>query len=511
MSDYKLEFKLKQHTPIIHFQWEQKGATIRPPELKSKLDKWIIQRNTACYGLEKDLLDAAKSNNELKQWIKGSKKKDHPALDYKIRIDAIGENLLINEINPTKSYNKTGHPILRNNDYPQYFGNQLKYTGDINHPKEEFLTGKKKIKRLTYYHEVRVVIESVHDGLLKEIKKEFPVFLLHTNFGTRQSKGFGSFYLHKTDECFPQKEGVIDQGFFVDSFDYCFDINVGGHTESERVKNLFVQIDFFYKTLRGGINPNDTHSMYFKSLMWKYAKSLGKQWEKKTIKQYYLPSKENVQKSHHSETNSPLGWDKGKKAKMPYPNSNGTKYEITHMLWRDLLGLSSNQRWMSYSIDIKKESLKRVGNKSEYTRFKSPIFLKPIRTGLNSFRIFLEVPKYLKESFKDNSIKTPESEILGEWFKISTGFAHPLELPFPLNFDYDEFFKCAFSTNPSSYVKDDDFIIDSHGNYKRKEHGRRIGIKDRGRWVEIDNPAFISIQSIFDQLAYQVELKTKHI
>lgn len=30
----ELIVKLKQHTPIIHFQWDQKGATLRATELK---------------------------------------------------------------------------------------------------------------------------------------------------------------------------------------------------------------------------------------------------------------------------------------------------------------------------------------------------------------------------------------------------------------------------------------------------------------------------------------------
>ena len=33
--------ELKQHTPIIHFQPDQKGATLRATELKPKLDKYI--------------------------------------------------------------------------------------------------------------------------------------------------------------------------------------------------------------------------------------------------------------------------------------------------------------------------------------------------------------------------------------------------------------------------------------------------------------------------------------
>lgn len=41
MNKYKVEFTLKQHTPIIHFQSEQVGATLRATELKPKFDRFI--------------------------------------------------------------------------------------------------------------------------------------------------------------------------------------------------------------------------------------------------------------------------------------------------------------------------------------------------------------------------------------------------------------------------------------------------------------------------------------
>ena len=40
---YKLEFTLKEHTPIIHFQHDQDGATLRATEVKPKLDRFIIK------------------------------------------------------------------------------------------------------------------------------------------------------------------------------------------------------------------------------------------------------------------------------------------------------------------------------------------------------------------------------------------------------------------------------------------------------------------------------------
>ena len=40
----KLEFTLRQHTPMIHFQSDQAGATLRATELKPKLDRYLIEK-----------------------------------------------------------------------------------------------------------------------------------------------------------------------------------------------------------------------------------------------------------------------------------------------------------------------------------------------------------------------------------------------------------------------------------------------------------------------------------
>ena len=39
---YSISFTLKQHTPLIHFQHNLPGATLRSTELKSALDKFLI-------------------------------------------------------------------------------------------------------------------------------------------------------------------------------------------------------------------------------------------------------------------------------------------------------------------------------------------------------------------------------------------------------------------------------------------------------------------------------------
>ena len=42
-NKFKVEFTLKQHTPIIHFQSDQVGATLRATELKPKFDRFLLE------------------------------------------------------------------------------------------------------------------------------------------------------------------------------------------------------------------------------------------------------------------------------------------------------------------------------------------------------------------------------------------------------------------------------------------------------------------------------------
>ena len=77
---YTLTIKLKQHTPLIHFQHDQDGATLRASEVKPKLDKYILGK----------LNQEEKKQGESEGWIKG-KGKDKEWLDYKMSIKASGK------------------------------------------------------------------------------------------------------------------------------------------------------------------------------------------------------------------------------------------------------------------------------------------------------------------------------------------------------------------------------------------------------------------------------------
>lgn len=226
--DFKLSFRLKQHTPIIHFQHDQEGATLRATELKPKLDRYLLAKFP-----------------ELKECLVGGgiSNKDHQALDYKLKV-------LANDRKMT--------PIEKNaKDVPMFFanmGNDYQERGLVTHAA------------------VKLEFHSFHRNLIEAIQANLGQFLACTNFGMRSSKGFGSFTLEGSAAEPPDA--------------YWFDL-----PHSSSWKHAFATIDLFYKSVRGGINgapdPNGgfVRGFYMKPMLFSYALSQGIKWEKKAIKE----------------------------------------------------------------------------------------------------------------------------------------------------------------------------------------------------------------------------------
>ena len=149
MSDFKASFTLIQHTPIIHFQSEQHGATLRATELKPKLDKFLIENEPT--------LKTLKNAN------------GHLSLDYKITLRAVSKSKL--EIDKKD---------------PLFFGNMK--------PREMSDDEFEKTKKFFVENkEVQLEFFSFDASIIEAIRRHLEAFFCMTNFGTRQSKGFGSF------------------------------------------------------------------------------------------------------------------------------------------------------------------------------------------------------------------------------------------------------------------------------------------------------------------------------
>lgn len=428
---YKIEFTLKQHTPIIHFQHNQEGATLRATEVKPKLDRFIIEKLTGKTGNE--AFTAFKANAEWKKWLVGNG--EHPALDYKLHLSvktciSDPDRRSLKEFEKIKT-DRYGNPkfkfdMVKNrkvDDYGEYIyerGNGLKgYFGNMDKETER--------KELIVEDSINVSFNSINKELNNKIDKYFKEFIFSCNFGTRSSKGYGSFYIQ--DELPKTNENYY-------SF---FDITINEKLNLyEKQSILFDRINMFYAALRSGINikhpikkrdadgvkvqekdkngiPLFEDIYYFKSLAFLYAKQkLNIQWEKKSIKEKFF-------------FNDNTFTDKatGKKVVKYYglvtqKNQRVTNEELplfysseAKKLIKDLLGLSSTEAWLSYKnatitkVEALNQNTKTSENNQSIFRYKSPIQFKPIKINSNTYRVFIQIVE-------------EEPLILDKWFCIES-------------------------------------------------------------------------------------------
>lgn len=398
-----LHVKLKQHTPIIHFQHYQDGTTLRASELKPKLDKFLIK-----YFIE--------NNIDYTQWLIGDGK--HNALNYKVKILEDSDiNKWIDYVEEPKrkkngdiiTIERNGKSITATNRYPLFFGNMGK-----NYNNNE------TIKKFVFTEKpILIMFNSFDNDLIYYIKKNLPDFFALENFGCRQDKGFGSFYISTEDESYE----VINSKLF----EYDFEIEVNHDNNKEKFKNIFNQLDLFYRAIRAGVNIKDRNSntqFYCKSLLFLYFKQKGIQWEKKTIKENFFLEDQNNYLGLNSQIN------KFHDSEVLTYNSENKK------LVKDLLGLSTKEEWIYYKNTIEKTEAKNI--KGEWVkknppkdeiieRFKSPIFFKIINNNGGKYKVYIKL--------------SDDIPIRGKWFIIEEKSGKSFPLQIPDDFNLSDFFQ----------------------------------------------------------------------
>jgi hypothetical protein len=353
----KYEVILKQHSPMIHFQADQYRATIRGSEFKPKLDKFLIK-----YFENKNI--------DYKEYVlRESTDKDlRCALDYKVKL------YIDNDCTRT---------VI--NKFPNFFAD----TGAENEGKYEYIN----------CEQVYLEIFSFNKSLVDCISKIIPEFLQNENFGMRQSKGFGSFYIN--DEKEYRIDGKVkkykeDEVKFNDDW-YSFDLD-----ESDDRK-IFENIELFYKTLRSGINlyGRSGHLFYFKSLVASYIQENFKNivWDKKAIKNHFKKNSEE-------------------------------KYE---RIVKDVFGLSTKEKWQSEGYTI----TKKYEKDNKFDRFKSPLLFKPIRAK-NSTKVY----------FKFQEI---DSYFFDKKFNISNGRKN-FQIKTISEFDFNNFFNWVLDLDLNNHI-----------------------------------------------------------
>lgn len=395
----KLEIKLKQHTPLIHFQHDQEGATLRASEVKPKLDKFFFaQLGKESYdvisddefdevasifereNVGKEFNDLTESQQEFEIGKYLGRKKgcligrgDHTALDYKMRI-VIDSNsvrtdfLLASYLKQDVIIDFTNNGIISVSNTP-YFAQEKEnglLANSYNKLQEWNKIGKKGVLESGV---VKITItcfnENASNFIINKLSKYVQAFFLTTNFGTRQSKGFG---------CFSVVEMKLDNGHplqLVDNIDllknnYSFvykkTINENG---SKRINTIFSTINNDYKLLKSGrIRPKP----YEKSQIMLYADKNGIGWDKKYIK---------------SKIDATFDKQRGQKYLLKCEPQN--KKDIyadrsDYKYFRAMLGLAEQFEFQLDNPPENKSSNKLVVRVShqEIKRFQSPLLFKVI-------------------------------------------------------------------------------------------------------------------------------------
>jgi hypothetical protein len=394
---HTLKFQLTQHTPLIHFH-AQEDATLRATEMKPKLDKYLIK----IMGGQEEV------NANYQGWLIPGQK----SFDFKVRISAT----------PAR------HDLIPegpNNRIPFYFGNM----GD------DYRRNPKYLSFSDDPVEVSVITfnsNKVGDETLVEyIRSVIPAFFLSENFGTRQSKGYGSFYIHEQDELYETPETCIafqNEGS-KDFLPYSFTLQTAGNDFFSRSRDALSKTEVFYKAMRSGINKcfgGGQH--YVKSLLWLYFKRVVNtdiKWEKKKIKEMFL--------STHPETVRQPGTHSSKPGYAESPLGSAGTHEI---LIKDLFGLASEETWEARYNSFKIEKVIEG-----IDRLKSPVFFKPLKTG-NKYKVFF----HAHELTTDNSVVRRTVQINGS-----------LNINTPAAFDFHRFFD--FLSNPAVFNLDNHMLV----------------------------------------------------
>jgi hypothetical protein len=241
------------------------------------------------------------------------------------------------------------------------------------------------------YADVEIKFFSYKKESIELIKKYFDEFITSYNFGTRKSKGFGSFTTNNI---------VLPKGKKVYSFEASL------KDDDEWIKYL----GYFYKFLRQGINEyrrknNKFYNIFYaKPLIFEYACKKGIVWEKKAIKE-----------------------------RLNLNNSKAISCKGERKIVRDLLGLSTNQSWMSYRISVVKEH-------NQIERYPSPLFFKPIKDK-NKMKIYFWNRSDEIGSINNQTFNIKIQGRISDRFRLSTA-----------DIDIDDFLEFVYE-NKNNYKK----------------------------------------------------------
>lgn len=229
----KLEITLKQHTPLLHFQPMQEGATLRASEVKPKLDKFLL---------------TALGEGEYREGVEKARKKgwligDSCALNYKMRIissDAKSQKVKMSERPKGSLFTTKNYPNDKNS---MIMGNMSK----------EGLA-EEELLNFIFFSSHQIAFAMDNEKLGEHIASNVKDFFDQNCFGNRTSKGFGSFSVIAIN-------GERVSG--LPEYDYYIDLRIRTETEIEIYdrklhEDIFTFINVIWKLLKKGSGKKGT-------------------------------------------------------------------------------------------------------------------------------------------------------------------------------------------------------------------------------------------------------------
>jgi hypothetical protein len=475
---YKLEFTLKQHTPLIHFQHDQEGATLRATEVKPKLDKFVIEKLTNRTGIvaldefrhktTKKIRESStlKDNPDFEnKWLDKlvGKSNEHLALNYKLKI--------WNETKHTKKFFFTSNPDSQRND-PAY-ENTIKSEFEAKYIKKtQYFANNSNLKpnRIESPVDVKLGIQtdvlkaeilSVNPGIISVLESCLSDFFLSQNFASRQSKGFGCF----TVDSLNGSPMPFDENELLNCYSVVYKCNTRFSSQIDALQ----QISQFYKLIRSGQGRREPGG-YKKSLLFLYfvAKSNPIRWEKRKIKQQINLRKFNY-RNHSLGRNEDINLTYTDSPCFDASNSkdwNDTPNTYNYKYIRALLGLNETFEFLADSIidgiradgsanEIKFKYIAQIKSNNGIERYKSPITCKFIN-GYIYFCCNQKENKILNSSFNPVSFNIDLRLKKNNTLQDAPAFKRDnlvSNLETPDQFDISEFLRFCFVDSPVNKIE----------------------------------------------------------
>lgn len=335
--------ELIQHTSLLQFQADQRGAFLRATEIKPKLDRFLLARNQSL---------------PMKKGPNGA------ALDYRMRVEPV--EVTVSDFSYTfiNARNETKTGTIET----PYWASE-----DDAHRRVRAAEGK-----------VKMTLICRDKNLSEAIRGSIQAFFLTTNFGFRQGKGFGSFTVSaidgesvKTDDAAEKLKDAILKGEacwepalyeLLPPGDDWKSLMQDAHREDDLLPMVAIQA--LSRQIKSGVNMKGRGGVdryYIRSIvMKKYAYSKGYSNEKRLIK-----CRSRVVRRYNADYDDVTRVPPGK---APAGLYNGS--EKNHRFVRAMLGLPG---YYAFNMDRIKVFVRDGAEKAEIRRFQSPIFFKPIK------------------------------------------------------------------------------------------------------------------------------------